>query len=253
MPQALCLILWIFFQVGHTPKEIAVGNSLVVDAGGRVQKIVLDESVKLFSSSIMPNGLQTEAYDCKRHRKLKKRALKCQVASMQLHSRFLFQASLSLRKKKKQKRNRRHILDVKNLSREHSLDGDCISADMGPSTSESIRTMPLELTPPLRKGTKSGSKKGAKNAAAKGLVNSNGDCLMDNMIDGEFRHRIDRNGTVLASDKPLEKSSDSISSSSLLAEQLDAGRPNGPKDSKREVQNGLMSMLTRGLEETEGM
>lgn len=224
-----------------------------MDAGGKVQKIVLDESVKLSSSSIMPNGLQTEAHDCKRHRKLKKRVLKCQVASMQLHSRFLFRTSLSLRKKKKHKRNRGHILDVKNLSREHLLDGDCISADMRPSTSESIQTMPLDLTPPLRKGTKSGSKKGAKNAAAKDLINSNGDCLMDNMIDGEFRHRIDQNGTVLSSDKPLEKSSDSISSSSLLADQLEAGRPNGLKDSKREVvQNGLMSMLTRGLEETEG-
>ncbi|XP_059452991.1 ubiquitin carboxyl-terminal hydrolase 23 isoform X2 [Corylus avellana] len=238
-------------KVGHTPKEIAVGNSLVVDAGGRVQKIALDESVKLSSSSIMPNGLQTEAHACKRHKKLKKRALKCQVASMPKYKWLLLQAS-SLQKKKKHKRNRRHILDVKNLSREHLLDGDCISADMGPSTSESIRTMPLDSTPPLRKGTKSGSKKRAKNAAAKDLVNSNGDCLMDNMIDGEFRHRIDQNGTVLASDEPLEKSSDSISSSSLLADQLVAGRPNGPKDSKREVvQNGLMSMLTRGLEETQ--
>jgi ubiquitin carboxyl-terminal hydrolase 36/42 len=245
--------LWIFFQVGHTPKEIAVGNSLDVDAGGRVQKIALDESVKLSSSSIMPNGLQTEAHACKRHKKLKKRALKCQVASMPKYSRLLSLASSSLQKKKKHKRNRRHILGVKNLSRENLLDGDCISADMRPSTSESIRTMPLDSTPPLRKGTKSGSKKGAKNAAAKDLVNSNGDCLMDNMIDGELRHRIDQNGTVLASDKPLEKSSDPIASSSLLADQLEAGRPNGPKDSKREVvQNGLMSMLTRGLEETQG-
>ena len=222
-----------------------------MDAGGRVQKIVLDESVKLSSSSIMPNGLQTEAHACKRHKKLKKRALKCQVASMPKYSRLLSLASSSLRKKKKHKRNRRHILDGD--CRENLMDGDCISADMGPSTSESIRTMPLDSTPPLRKGTKSGSKKGAKNAAAKDLVISNGNCLMDNMIDGEFSHRIDQNGTVLASNKPLEKSSDFISSSSLLADQLEAGRPNGPKDSKREVvQNGLMSMLTRGLEETQG-
>uniref|UniRef100_A0A2N9H053 Uncharacterized protein n=1 Tax=Fagus sylvatica TaxID=28930 RepID=A0A2N9H053_FAGSY len=94
------------------------------------------------------------------------------------------------------------------------------------------------------------AKKGANAAAAaKGNINSNGDCLMDVIIDGEFRQRVDEGGTVLAPDKQLDKNSGS--SSSLLSNQWEAGRSDGPKDSKREVmQNGLMSMLTRGLEET---
>lgn len=139
----LLLNLPLMRPVEHRPNESSVGNSLVEDAGGTVQKIVLDESVKLSSSSIKTNGSQTEAINCKRHRKRRKRLLKCQVASMQLHPRFLFRASLSLRKKKKDKINRGHILDMKNLSREHFLDGDCISADMGPSTSESTQTIPV--------------------------------------------------------------------------------------------------------------
>uniref|UniRef100_A0A2N9HIB2 Gnk2-homologous domain-containing protein n=1 Tax=Fagus sylvatica TaxID=28930 RepID=A0A2N9HIB2_FAGSY len=127
---------------------------------------------------------------------------------------------------------------------------DCISADLGPSTSESVGTSSLRLSHPLRKATKAGSEKGANAAAAaKGNINSNGDCLMDVIIDGEFRQRVDESGTVLATDKQLDKNSGS--SSSLLSNQWEAGRSDGPKDSKREVmQNGLMSMLTRGLEET---
>ena len=74
---------------------------------------------------------------------------------------------------------------------------------------------------------------------------------MDVIIDGEFRQRVDESGTVLATDKQLDKNSGS--SSSLLSNQWEAGRSDGPKDSKRAVmQNGLMSMLTRGLEETVG-
>jgi ubiquitin carboxyl-terminal hydrolase 36/42 len=112
--------------------------------------------------------------------------------------------------------------------------------------------VPCVQVHPLRKATKAGSKKGANAAAAaKGNINSNGDCLMDVIIDGEFRQRVDESGTVLATDKQLDKNSGS--SSSLLSNQWEAGRSDGPKDSKREVmQNGLMSMLTRGLEETVG-
>lgn len=242
---------FVFFQVGHTPNGSAVGTSLVEAAGGRVQKVELDESVKLSSLSIETNGLHTEAHNCKLHKKLKKKHLKCKVASMQLHSHFLFRASLSLQKKKKHKRNKRRTLNTKNLSREYLLDRDCISADLGPSTSESVGTSSLHLSHPLRKGTKTTSEKRANDVAAKGYINSNGDCSMDVKIDGEFRHRIDKSGTMLATDKQLDKNSGS--SSTFVANQWEAVRSDDLKDSKREVmQNGLMSMLTRGLEETVG-
>lgn len=235
--------------VGRTPNGSAVGTSLVEAAGGRVQKVELDESVKLSSLSSETYGLHTEAHNCKLHKKLKKKHLKCKVTSMQLHSHFLFRASLSLQKKKKHKRNKRRTLNTKNLSREHLLDRDCISADLGPSTSESVGTSSLHLSHPLRKGTKTTSEKRANDVAAKGYINSNGDYLMDVKIDGEFRQRIDASGTVLATDKQLDKSSGS--SSTLAANQWEAVRSDDLKDSKREVmQNGLMSMLTRGLEET---
>jgi len=236
--------------VGHTPNGGAVGNSPVEAAGGRAQKVVLDESVKLSSSSIETNGLHTQAHNCKRPKKQKKKLLKCKVSSMQLYPHFLFRASLSFQKKKKHKRNKKRTLVMKSLSREQLLDTDCISADLGPSTSESVGTSSLRLSHPLRKATKAGSEKGANAAAAgKGNINSNGDCLMDVIIDGEFRQRVDESGTVLATDKQLDKNSGS--KSSMLSNQWEAGRSDGPKDSKREVmQNGLMSMLTRGLEET---
>ena len=72
------------FQVGHTPNGGALGNSLVEAAGGRAQKVELDESVKLSSSSIETNGLHTEAHNCKLPKKQKKKLLKCKVSSMQL-------------------------------------------------------------------------------------------------------------------------------------------------------------------------
>lgn len=232
---------FVFFQVGHTLNGSAVGTSLVEAAGGRVQKVELNESV----------GWHTEAHNCKLHKKLKKKHLKCKVASMQLHSHFLFRASLSLQKKKKHKRNKRRTLNTKNLSREHLLDRDRISADLGPSTSESVGTSSLHLSHPLRKGTKTTSEKRANDVAAKGYINSNGDCSMDVKIDGEFRQRIDESGTVLATDKQLDKNSGS--SSTLVANERGAVRSDDLKDSKREVmQNGLMSMLTRGLKETVG-
>ncbi|KAG6673445.1 hypothetical protein I3842_16G112600 [Carya illinoinensis] len=223
--------------VGNTSHEGTVGNSLVENAGVLVQKIVLDGSVKL-CSSIKRNRSQKQARNCKHHRKLKKKLVKCQAASMQLNSHFLFQASLSLWKKKKHKRNKKHTSDVKNINRENLFDMDCISTDLGPSTSEITRKITSRLA---RKGTKSGSKEGASNAAAKDLMK------MEDIINGEFRQRIDQSGTVLATDKQLEKSS----GSSLVADQWEAGRVDGPKEGKRKVtQNGLMSMLTRGLEET---
>lgn len=207
-----------------------------------VQKIALDGSVKL-CSSIQRNGSLKQAHNHKHHRKLKKKLVKCQAASIQLNSHFLFQASLSLWKNKKNKRNKKRTLDVKNISRENLYDMDCISTDLGPSTSEITRTITSSLAQPLRKGTKSGSKGGPSNAAAKDLMK------MEDVTNGEFRLRIDQSGTVLATEKQFEKSS----GSSLVADQWEAGRLDGPKDGKRKVmQNGLMSMLTRGLEEAVG-
>ncbi|XP_040997746.1 ubiquitin carboxyl-terminal hydrolase 23-like [Juglans microcarpa x Juglans regia] len=225
-------------KVGNTPNEGAVCNLRVEDAGDRVKEIPRNESVKLSSSSIKANGLQTEAHNCKHDRKLKKKLLKYQAVSVQLNSHFLFRASLSLWKKKKHKRNKH----VRNLSRANLLDTDSTSTDLGPSTSESTRTITF-LAQRLRKGTKSGSERGANNAATLDLMTSSGDCFMENVIDGEFRHKIDQCGTVLATDKQLGKSS--------FLDKRESGRSDGPKDGKRKVvQNGLMSMLTRGLEET---
>ncbi|XP_042961801.1 ubiquitin carboxyl-terminal hydrolase 23-like isoform X2 [Carya illinoinensis] len=223
--------------VGNTPNEGAVCNLRVEDAGDRVKKIQRNESVNLSSSSIKANRLQTEVHNCKHDRKWKKKLLKYRAVSVRLNSHFLFHASLRLWKKKKHKRNKRCTLDVRNLSRANLLDTDSTSTDLGPSTSESTRTITF-LAQPLRKGTKSGSQRGANNAATLDLMTSSGDCFMENVIDGEFRYNIDQCGTVLATDKQLGKSS--------FLDQRESGRLDGPKDGKRKVvQNGLMSMLTR--------
>lgn len=243
--QVLNTYFLFLFQIGgNTPNEGAVYNLQVEDAGDKVKKIPRKESANLSSSSIKANGLQTETHNCKHARKLKKKLLKYRAVSMRLNSQFLFRASLSLWKKRKHKRNKRGTLDVRNLGRANLLDTDSTSIDLGPSTSESSRTITF-LARPLRKGTKSGSERGANNAAPLDLMTSSGNCFMEDVIDGKFREQIYQCGTVLATDKQLGKSSS--------LDQLEIRRSDGPNDGKRKVVlNGLMSMLTRGLEETVG-
>ena len=85
---------------------------------------------------------------------------------MHLVSNTLFQASLSLRKKKKHQ-SKRHTSDIKNLTEEHLLEAGCLSIVQGPSTFDKTQTISVGPTNPWGKRVKHGTKKGDKRTAVK--------------------------------------------------------------------------------------
>ncbi|KAF3452960.1 hypothetical protein FNV43_RR03393 [Rhamnella rubrinervis] len=221
-----------------------VGNLLVNKADDSSENSI-HESAKLTDSSIVKNGsIHVEDFECKSPRKLKKRILKSRVASMHFHSSILFRASLGLRKKKKHKRSKHRNLDAKNLRKELLRDTCFFPSDLGPSTSKNTHTKCLVSTRSHTKEAKSGSKKEANGAAMRDEINSHGGSWI-NVVDGEFRERVDRNNTVLASDKQLKNSS-----FSLAANESNVMETGSSQDCERDkIQNGWMGVLTRGLEE----
>ncbi|KAK9274888.1 hypothetical protein L1049_022142 [Liquidambar formosana] len=202
-------------QVGGIPNGPVAGDSPSEKSIDNGLKLSVNGSVELSSSSIMMKGT-LQMKDHKPHRKPKKKVLKCRVANMHFGPNILFGASLSLRKKKKHKWNKRRTLE-KLLN----------ETDMGPSTSEITRKVSLASTHSRRKRVKSGSKSSHNGNTVKEVINSNNDSAM-NLIDGEFNKRIGQSGVVLAADKQPEKSS----SSSLAANHCDAREPDISKEIK---------------------
>ncbi|KAA8522873.1 hypothetical protein F0562_009296 [Nyssa sinensis] len=234
-------------KIGGFSQEGEVHGAPIEGAVDIGQRMVNIGSIELSSLPTTTSiSLNRKASDGKAPEKMKKKLLKCRVTTMHLGSNILFGASLGLRKKK-HKRSKRRTLEIKNLTQEDWLDRDGIPTDLGPSTSEKTRTMSLGGSGHSRKKVvKSGSNKKDKSAAVKNVANSNGDSLMG-IIDKEFRERVDHNGAMLATEKRPQKSYCFASSGN----QFDIRGPNSSKDSRRDsMQNGLMSMLTRGLEET---
>lgn len=244
----LLLRILYLLQVTSIPNGTVVGNLLANKADACSKISIHDKSAKLTGSSIVKNGsIHVEDFECKSPKNLKKKILKSRIASMHFHSSILFRASLGLRKKKKHKRCKHRNLDAKNLRKELLKDTYCFPSDLGPSTSENTHTKCLVSKRSRTKEAKSGTKKEANGAALKDEINSHGGSLI-NVVDGEFRERIDRNNTVLASDKQLKNSS-----CSLAANASNVMETGSSQDCKRDkMQNGWMGVLTRGMEETVG-
>ncbi|KAI8570366.1 hypothetical protein RHMOL_Rhmol01G0028800 [Rhododendron molle] len=180
------------------------------------------------------------AVDRKRQQKLKKKLPKCPINNVHLGSSILFGVYLSLRKKKHKKIKRR-VVKIGNVTKEHLMDSEC-----SPSMSEITRT--LSFNGKLHsqgKRLKSCSTKKDNVAVAKSVKSSDGN-LARGMIDEEFRERIVQNGAVLSTDIPPLRNF----CFPLTGNESGARCANGTKESSGDsVQNGLMSMLTRGLEE----
>ncbi|XP_057969793.1 ubiquitin carboxyl-terminal hydrolase 23 [Malania oleifera] len=203
----------------------------------------LESSIPLVTTSASLDLKSRRSVDYKKSRM---KFVKCRVASMHLGSNILFGASLTLRKKKKHKKSKRRTMCSKDLIKENLFDGDCVSAGLGPSTSEKTKTISLHPTLSCKKGRQSRPKKGDKGTSKDGLK-ACGDSLAEiRNTDEEFRRGTSQNGAVLATDKQTSK----CASSSLATNQRDAGEAESLGDSKRaSIQNGLMNMLTRGLDE----
>ena len=173
-------------------------------------------------------------------RKSKKKHLKRQLKNMHIGLKLnFFRASLDMHSKKKHKRSKKRTLNAQVLCKENLLDKDCFPSDLGPSTSEKSSTISLG-------SIHCGKKKSANDTALKN-VNNRVSSLM-NTIDGEFKERIYQNGTVLATDQPVERSSGSVS---------EANQHNSREiDSLEDGKTGASlhwNVLTQGLGETTGL
>ncbi|XVE97473.1 hypothetical protein REPUB_Repub03eG0022800 [Reevesia pubescens] len=181
------------------------------------------------SSSSMPDGsLENEAPEYAPGRKSKKH-LKCQRKNMHigLKSKF-FMASLQMHKKKKHKRSKKCTLNAHVLSKEILLDKDCFPSDLGPSTSEKSSKITLD------------SIRGRKKEAN---VKNSASSLMKT-VEGAFKVRVYENGTVLATDQQVKRSSGSVTE----ANQHNSRATDSLKDSKMGA-SPHRHVLTQGLGE----
>ncbi|XVF48418.1 hypothetical protein PTKIN_Ptkin03bG0188600 [Pterospermum kingtungense] len=184
-------------QVGDVSNNSTSDKSLNEKGNDSSQKIISE------SPSSMPNGsLETEASGYAPCRKSKKKHLKRQLKNMPVGFKLnFFRVSLNMHSKKKHKRRKKCTLKAHILCKESLLDKDCFPLVLGPTISEKSRTISLGSIHNGRK--KSGNGANMKN------VNNSASSLLNN-IDGEFKERVFENGTVLATDQPVEKSSGSI-------------------------------------------
>ncbi|KAI8021205.1 Ubiquitin carboxyl-terminal hydrolase 23 [Camellia lanceoleosa] len=196
-------------------KIVLSKESALDDCGPSMGVIELED---LSSPGMIHMSLHQETLDLKPQRKLKRKLQKCRVTGMHLGSSILFGISLSLRKEK-HKKIEQCTVKIKNLTKQHLLEGQCSPTDLQPSTSE--RTMMLSLGGTVhsqRKGLKCGSSLKDNSAVANNVKSSNYDSVQEGIFHEEFRDKLDENGS---------------------------------KESRRDsLENGFMSMLTRGLEET---
>ncbi|CAJ1944826.1 unnamed protein product [Sphenostylis stenocarpa] len=191
------------------------------------QGLVLNESVDI--------SLNSESIVRKPVKKSKKKFLKYQVAKMYPRPIFLYMTYLGPQKKNR-KKSKRLILSKKNPSKDNLDKLAFSSEDSKPFTLGKTVELPHVSDGSESKATRPGAN-----------VKSNGESLIKNGAEGEFRKRIDHNCAVLASMTQIE----SISGSGSAASQFKPRHAANVRDSRRDqMHNGLMSMLTRGLEET---
>ncbi|RDX64082.1 Ubiquitin carboxyl-terminal hydrolase 23, partial [Mucuna pruriens] len=214
-------------------------TGLVCEKAGSVVHEDLVGSQGLILNASVNRSLNTASLNQKHVKKPKKKFLKCQVASMHLRPIFLYMAYLGPRKKN-HKRSKCRTLGLKNANKE-KLDKLAFSSeDAEPSTHGKTDVFPCVSSCSDSKATKAGSRPSAN-------FKSNDESLIENSAEGEFRKRIDHNCAVLASATQVKN----ISGGGSVVSQFEARQADSAQDSRRnQMHNGLMSMLTRGLEET---
>ncbi|KAF9612541.1 hypothetical protein IFM89_001408 [Coptis chinensis] len=170
----------------------------------------------------------------------KKKLMKPQLASMHLGNKFLLRASLSLHKKKKKKRNKPRCMEIKSHIQDSS-DKTMASVNLEPLTSQETRMTGLVSTKSKSQKGNSHAEKGSGWRAAKDSQNSNGESGNNITRLGERNCQIN---SELLSNEPPQK----FSTSSSTEKQWDS-RESDSAQVKRGLESGVMSMLTRGLQE----
>ncbi|XP_058114075.1 ubiquitin carboxyl-terminal hydrolase 23 isoform X2 [Magnolia sinica] len=188
------------------------------------------------SSTLQKKAIDTTCATLKPKKLLKFRTVKC----LHFGPKGLFLASLSLRKRKKHKRSkRRHNLDSRKLIQKALME-DSISSDQGTSTSGKAGTVDHGSTHVQDRQPHSVLNNGKSHGIAKDVTDCNG-----GFLHGKERGPGERSGpssAVLATDELSEKSLSSAT------KQCDS-RETDFQGKRGSIQHGLMSMLTRGLEE----
>ncbi|KAL2534826.1 Ubiquitin carboxyl-terminal hydrolase 23 [Abeliophyllum distichum] len=236
-------------------KQISIKDSQVGDYTRKSCDSVAEEAhdirqrtISIESESL--SGLPTttellsvrQANEKKSLLKVKRRhLLKCRVASMQLSSNIMF--GLAFYPQKKHNRRKHLSVQNKNACREHSLNENYISSDLGPSTSD--QSLPESLghsTFSKRKEADCGKdkKSSVQNFADNGKVSKG-------VTSDEFIERVGQNETVLSVDKQLQKG---LRSSSDGKQSTAEGLVCSGDNRTKSTQNGIVNMLSRGLEET---
>ncbi|KAL1817711.1 ubiquitin carboxyl-terminal hydrolase 23 isoform X1 [Daucus carota subsp. sativus] len=179
-----------------------------------------------------------KVHEEKSNRRLKKLP-RCPTMKMQLSSKFI------CARKKKFKRSRKGKLVSAALIQKGPVHVDSIPLDLEPSTSYQTK-LSGGLDHSQRGRKNFGSKKKENSGVVNNIVpNINNDSMTNNKV--EIGGRSGQNGAILACNNPTEKFPVRASAGNLL----DARGPCYPKDNTKEsIQNGLMSVLTRDLEET---
>lgn len=197
------------------------------------QGLVLDVSVN--------KSLNAEIINQKHVKKPKKKFLKYPLSRVHLRTIYRYMAYMGPQKKD-HKRSKCRTLHLKNPNK-GKLDKLAFSSeDAKPSTSGKTNVFPCVSSCSEIKATQIDYKPGAN-------FKSNDESLIESSAEGELRKRIDHNCAVLASASQVEN----ISPGGKVVSHFEARQADTAQDSiKHQMHNGLMSMLTRGLEETVG-
>ncbi|XP_027329426.1 ubiquitin carboxyl-terminal hydrolase 23 isoform X2 [Abrus precatorius] len=210
-------------------------GSVCEEAGSTMHENAVGSQGRAFNEP-MNGSLITVSCNQKHVKRSKKKFLKYQLSSMHLRPTFLFMAYLGPRKKKNHKTSKRRRLGFKNPNKE-KLDKCAFSSEEAePSTTGKTDVFPCVSSCSESKTPRASFRPGVN-------FKSND----ENNAEVELRKRIDHNCTVLASVTQLEN----ISGCASVVNQFEARQPDSGHGSRRDqMHNGLMSMLTRGLEET---
>lgn len=171
--------------------------------------------------------------------KVKRKLFKCQVATTLLSSNIILGVGLCMQKKK-HKRRKHHSMQKKSPNMKHLLGRNDSPSNLEQSVTEESSPVLIDHCAHSRqKKAQCGSdgknqNLSIQNMSGEGSISSDG-------INNEFRERVVLGGTAVSAEKQPQ-----------MRQSAAQGTGNSDEFQRELRQTGVMSMLTRGLEETTG-